>query len=1084
MTDPWLSRQMAHDAAWVRLDQHLALVTEAALAETLAKLWRVVLDERPAITAAVDPPSLDGLEQVARETWTQALTRWVRPVAFAAYAAQYGSEAPTAGRDRWWADTLARVAETADRLVQAVRAAVAGAPTASVDELRDRVARVLGLDAATRTITERIESVEARLANDALTVGQRADLLSRRVRLQAELFRVQASQARSKAYLALAQAMPAEAGQFRELARMSARGAGGGGALRRELAQVDAQLYRGTGLSAEEESRLRFERAALYAEAEESGETWRNTARRIARTESTNVLNEATLQRGLDAETASGDELVKTWLSSRDERVRETHRVAHGQVQPLAQPFQVGAALLQRPGDPNGPPEEVIQCLTDPDTPIMTPSGYVPVASIRPGDLVMTHMGRARPVVRLAPPRTHTGSIVAIETAVGVLRVTPNHPVLTGEGWVVAGEITSGRVVFAATRVQDFDGLEHASLLCINPYAAEVPAALGHPGHPDDQVGLPCLYHEERPDLLQELDGLVGDDLPAVDLRPVGLPRGLLLVGDTDTGCLPKELDQAHVAVSDEHLAEVVVRPQLPGAGASVDADQALPVNHGGDVGGSNRAERFHSFMVPVPVVHCWTEEVTDLPVYNFAVDEDESYIAEGIAVHNCRCTIAVLTRDEHEEIAAVLAAATLEEPMSETAVEVAARPSDELPIGWRGVIMAMDTDTGDRRSYLSPVTGVLPIREAPRSLLWQPALAAGHDGGVVVGNIAKAWIDGNLVWGQGAFDLESENGREAARLLHRGFLNGVSADLDQIEFEYDPDADFLTVTQWRIMTATMVAQPAFTEARIQPVYASDLDLTLVASLTAAAAEAREAPGVEAGMLVLERADFEPPEFTGPTPLTVTAEGRVFGHLAQWGVCHVGIGNACVVAPHTNTGYAYFHTGSVLLRDGSELAVGKITLGGGHADPNLGFVAAAEHYDNVESIAAYVRATEDEHGIAVAGRITPGLSEDRLMKLRAAPLSGDWRRVGGNLELVAALGVVVPGFPVPRTVAASAHGQQLSLVAAGVVKPRSLEESVATEVRAALRREERARHLAARAGLDLKSRAAAAAARISIKQEA
>lgn len=810
MTDPWLSRQMAHDAAWVRLDQHLALVTEAALAETLAKLWRVVLDERPAITAAVDPPSLDGLEQVARETWTQALTRWVRPVAFAAYAAQYGSEAPTAGRDRWWADTLARVAETADRLVQAVRAAVAGAPTASVDELRDRVARVLGLDAATRTITERIESVEARLANDALTVGQRADLLSRRVRLQAELFRVQASQARSKAYLALAQAMPAEAGQFRELARMSARGAGGGGALRRELAQVDAQLYRGTGLSAEEESRLRFERAALYAEAEESGETWRNTARRIARTESTNVLNEATLQRGLDAETASGDELVKTWLSSRDERVRETHRIAHGQVQPLSQPFQVGAALLQRPGDPNGPPAETVQC----------------------------------------------------------------------------------------------------------------------------------------------------------------------------------------------------------------------------------------------------------------------------------RCTIAVLTRDEHEEIAAVLAAATLEEPMSETAVEAAARPSDELPIGWRGVIMAMDTDTGDRRSYLSPVTGVLPIREAPRSLLWQPALASGHDGGVVVGNIAKAWIDGNLVWGQGAFDLESENGREAARLLHRGFLNGVSADLDQIEFEYDPDADFLTVTQWRIMTATMVAQPAFTEARIQPVYASDLDLTLVASLTAAAAEAREAPGVEAGMLVLERADFEPPEFTGPTPLTVTAEGRVFGHLAQWGVCHVGIGNACVVAPHTNTGYAYFHTGSVLLRDGSELAVGKITLGGGHADPNLGFVAAAEHYDNVESIAAYVRATEDEHGIAVAGRITPGLSEDRLMKLRAAPLSGDWRRVGGNLELVAALGVVVPGFPVPRTVAASAHGQQLSLVAAGVVKPRSLEESVAAEVRAALRREERARHLAARAGLDLKSRAAAAAARISIKQEA
>ena len=55
--------------------------------------------------------------------------------------------------------------------------------------------------------------------------------------------------------------------------------------------------------------------------------------------------------------------------------------------------------------------------------------------------------------------------------------------------------------------------------------------------------------------------------------------------------------------------------------------------------------------------------------------------------------------------------------------------------------------------------------------------------------------------------------------------------------------------------------------------------------------------------------------------------------------------------------------------------------------------------------------------------------------MRAAPLSGDWRRIGGNLEMVAALHVNTAGFPIPRMLAASLEGREdeemLSLVAAG-----------------------------------------------------
>lgn len=53
------------------------------------------------------------------------------------------------------------------------------------------------------------------------------------------------------------------------------------------------------------------------------------------------------------------------WLSSHDERVRETHRVADGQVRHVEDAFIVGGHRLEYPGDPSGLPEtgeEVYNC--------------------------------------------------------------------------------------------------------------------------------------------------------------------------------------------------------------------------------------------------------------------------------------------------------------------------------------------------------------------------------------------------------------------------------------------------------------------------------------------------------------------------------------------------------------------------------------------------------------------------------------------------------------------------------------------------------------------------------------------------
>jgi hypothetical protein len=213
---------------------------------------------------------------------------------------------------------------------------------------------------------------------------------------------------------------------------------------------------------------------------------------------------------------------------------------------------------------------------------------------------------------------------------------------------------------------------------------------------------------------------------------------------------------------------------------------------------------------------------------------------------------------------------------------------------------------------------------------------------------------------------------------------------------------------------------------------------------------------------------FQDPGFDAATPLTITSDGRVLGHLAAWETCHVGITGECVKPPKSKTGYAHFRTGEVETREGELVAVGQITMDTGHAGKEAGPQDTVSHYDNTGTGVADVAAGEDEYGIWVAGAMRPGVSEQQMYALKATgALSGDWRRIGGNLELVAALAVNVPGFPIPRLeMAASVAGAPLSLVAAAVVTPdpNSLtEERIVVAVGRALDNREAARARALRA---------------------
>jgi hypothetical protein len=176
---------------------------------------------------------------------------------------------------------------------------------------------------------------------------------------------------------------------------------------------------------------------------------------------------------------------------------------------------------------------------------------------------------------------------------------------------------------------------------------------------------------------------------------------------------------------------------------------------------------------------------------------------------------------------------------------------------------------------------------------------------------------------------------------------------------------------------------------------------------------------------------FADPKLSLPTPITITDDGRIYGHAAQWGSCHIGQEGACIQPPR-EAEHPYYRTGEVACDDGTRVAVGQITVGTGHAPLHLGASPAAEHYDNTGAAVADVAVGNDQHGIWVAGCVRPGADPLKVYELQAAgQVSGDWRRIGGQLRLVGLLAVNVPGFPVPKMRARVASGQPQALVAAG-----------------------------------------------------
>lgn len=185
---------------------------------------------------------------------------------------------------------------------------------------------------------------------------------------------------------------------------------------------------------------------------------------------------------------------------------------------------------------------------------------------------------------------------------------------------------------------------------------------------------------------------------------------------------------------------------------------------------------------------------------------------------------------------------------------------------------------------------------------------------------------------------------------------------------------------------------------------------------------------------------FDKRELLGPTPLTINEDTReIYGHFATYGECHIGKlqqTGRCVTMPTECDYESYFHLRPVETENG-EVQVGLITVGTGHAHPRLGMRGAVEHYDHTGTQVAVVRAYDDAYGGQFTGQLIHGVDPAKVAELRrSGQLSGDWRTKAGKLQLIAALAVNVPGFPVRNGPRVGLVGdRQVSLVAAGMVTP-------------------------------------------------
>jgi 2'-5' RNA ligase len=718
------------------------------------------------------------------------------------------------------------------------------------------------------------------------------------------------------------------------------------------------------------------------------------------------------------------------WVTMEDDKVREPHRDANGQTVPTGHAFNVGGAEMMYPGQPVGDPENWINCRCVVRPTMLTEASATITAAATNGDgttsTVIVALPAADDPISSASSEAagaHATLLflgdsanldeAALNTAVGEFvakGVTPVTDAVSGSA--VLGKDQADVVLLDAANLKALrDGLlEQDALLQAHASVEQFPTWLPHV----------TLGYPETPRLADYAGDAVTFDRLAVWhgqsrteflLGEPPVSDSLTAAGETPAPAPTPEEDQAFDDLEAEMASLVDAEtafPDVPWHG--VLAPEGVPSGDGRQFAVGALTNRD----LPLPLKFQWVD--ADGHKGSFPVGridrifrEDGVVKAEGVFDSSAAGyeTIRLLANGIMRGVSVDLDSAEVSPNSSEKLIEfakgrIASATICSIPAFAEAYValgLWADVSRETSPAIEAAAGGVEEFDVVPPKTMDGPGWITDPQ---PTHKITSYWVDG----------------RGAAKIAW-----GAPGDFNRCRTHL---AKYVQNPEW---LAGLCANLHYRALGVWPGQASAATITAsgqMDSLVASAALAKALPSAD---------DFRNPQLEDLTPFTVEDDGRVYGHLAGWDTCHIGY-EECITAPPSETQYAFFLTGEVRT-DAGPVAVGQISLGGGHAPGKFGLRAAVAHYDRTSAAVADVTCGEDMHGIWVAGRLRDGVTASQIHDLRAAAISGDWRgvRMRGHKsqELVAALAVNVPGFPIPRTAFGIEDGEQMSLVAAGVV---------------------------------------------------
>jgi len=311
-----------------------------------------------------------------------------------------------------------------------------------------------------------------------------------------------------------------------------------------------------------------------------------------------------------------------------------------------------------------------------PETDIQTESGTKKISEVAVGDLVVTHANRLRAVQRLSQ-RAFRGNLIVLSTGSESLKLTPEHPLLTAKGWLRADEIQLGDNLLQIHEAilpdkqsndvpaQDLEESFLSRILCSLPVAV-MPAGI----YFDDdakqggtEVGVVRPYRELWHEVIAYLRQLVlGSPLEGCEnplmlsclSRLDLLPNRAGFSSDSGVRCLREALSIFRAATTSYDYSLLRARAQSDTRSSETGGDG--PPSHcvllsqlfdavseqvrlddffGGELYSSGHDVAYHG----APVTSIGAESYDGL-VFNFSVEEDESYLAKGFVAHNCACQL------------------------------------------------------------------------------------------------------------------------------------------------------------------------------------------------------------------------------------------------------------------------------------------------------------------------------------------------------------------------------------------------------------------------------------------------------------